>query len=149
MIKITQLALLGGFLLFGGTLLKAETFSDQDVRCLATAIYYESSGESINGQYAIGEIILNRLHNRVASSVCGVVNQKNGKHYQFGFKARKIKGIPKSKLNYFLCVARTVLNQEDSIRLPYNVMYFNNIRFKSNKYRLYCKIGHQYFFSRT
>lgn len=147
--KIIQLVVLGSFLLFGSLISKAETFSDQDVHCLATAIYYESSGESIKGQYAIGEVIMNRLHQKIGKTICDIVNQKTGKHYQFGFNVRKIKGIPDSRLNYFLMIAQNVLNRGDSLRFPVNVLYFNNIPFKSTKYKFYCKIGHQYFFSRS
>jgi hypothetical protein len=146
MIKnLLQLAVLGIFLLLGTTL-KAESFSNADKNCLATVIYYEAGGEPIKGQYAIGEIIMNRLHAGFANSVCEVVNQKNNGHWQFGFNTKKHKGIPANRLNYFLMVAQKVIDREDNVKLPKNVLYFNSKPFNSKKYRLYCKIGHQLFF---
>ncbi len=44
--------------------------------CLATAIYHEARGEGIKGQFAVAEVILNRVTSRnFPSSICGVVYQ--------------------------------------------------------------------------
>ncbi|TVP71864.1 MAG: cell wall hydrolase [Rhodobacteraceae bacterium] len=44
--------------------------------CLATAIYHEARGESIKGQFAVAEVILNRVASkRFPNTVCGVVYQ--------------------------------------------------------------------------
>ncbi len=44
--------------------------------CLATAIYHEARGESIRGQFAVAEVILNRVDSRrFPNSICGVVYQ--------------------------------------------------------------------------
>lgn len=57
----------------------------EDVRCLATAVYFESKGEPIEGQLAVAQVILNRVESgRFASSVCGVVRQPG----QFTFAYR-------------------------------------------------------------
>jgi hypothetical protein len=143
--KYINLAILGSFLLFG-MVAKAENFSPKDVHCLATAIYFESGNQSIKGQYAVGEVIMNRLHAGIANSVCGIVNQRNGKHWQFGFNIYKNKNIPRARLDYFLMVAQQVLNGSDNLRFPANVLYFNGKPFISKKYHLYCKIGQQLFF---
>jgi spore germination cell wall hydrolase CwlJ-like protein len=48
----------------------------EDWQCLRKAIYFESRGESIKGQVAVAEVILNRVDSRrFPNSVCGVVNQ--------------------------------------------------------------------------
>lgn len=45
-------------------------------RCLATAIYHEARGESLKGQFAVAEVILNRVDSRqFPNSICGVVYQ--------------------------------------------------------------------------
>lgn len=45
-------------------------------RCLATAIYHEARGESLQGQFAVAEVILNRVDSRqFPNSICGVVYQ--------------------------------------------------------------------------
>lgn len=44
--------------------------------CLATALYFEARGEPVKGQFAVAEVILNRVGDpRYPDSVCGVVNQ--------------------------------------------------------------------------
>lgn len=47
--------------------------------CLAKALYFEARGESVKGQFAVAEVILNRVDStRYPNSVCGVVNQGAG-----------------------------------------------------------------------
>ncbi len=49
---------------------------DADVRCLATAVYFEARGEPLEGQLAVAQSILNRVASgRYAASACGVINQ--------------------------------------------------------------------------
>jgi spore germination cell wall hydrolase CwlJ-like protein len=44
--------------------------------CLAKALYFEARGESVKGQFAVAEVILNRVDSRkYPNSICGVVNQ--------------------------------------------------------------------------
>lgn len=44
--------------------------------CLATAIYHEARGEGIRGQFAVAEVILNRVASRkFPNTICGVVYQ--------------------------------------------------------------------------
>jgi N-acetylmuramoyl-L-alanine amidase len=58
-------------------------------RCLATAIYHEARGEPEAGQWAVADVILNRVaSSRYPSSICGVVyqNADRGKYRcQFSF----------------------------------------------------------------
>ena len=55
---------------------------DRELRCLATAVYFEARGEPIEGQLAVAQAILNRVESgRYASTVCGVINQPR----QFSF----------------------------------------------------------------
>lgn len=50
--------------------------NDTDVRCLQEAIYHESRGEDIYGQFAVAEVILNRVDlPNYPADVCGVVHQ--------------------------------------------------------------------------
>jgi N-acetylmuramoyl-L-alanine amidase len=49
---------------------------DSDLNCLATAVYFESRGEPMEGQLAVAQTILNRVESgRYAPTVCGVINQ--------------------------------------------------------------------------
>lgn len=46
------------------------------VQCLAQAIYYEAASESVEGQRAVAQVVLNRVRNSAfPASVCGVVYQ--------------------------------------------------------------------------
>lgn len=50
--------------------------NDSDLNCLATAVYFESRGEPMEGQLAVAQTILNRVESgRYAATVCGVINQ--------------------------------------------------------------------------
>lgn len=56
--------------------------------CLAKALYFEARGESVKGQFAVAEVILNRVDSRkYPNSICGVVNQGSGsrKACQFSY----------------------------------------------------------------
>ncbi len=65
---------------------RPRAIGDDEWRCLTQAIYFEARGESIKGQFAVGEVILNRVANpRFPSSICGVVHQGTGKRYQCQF----------------------------------------------------------------
>lgn len=49
-------------------------------QCLAEALYFEARGETIAGQFAVAEVILNRRDVRqFPATVCGVVNQGTGR----------------------------------------------------------------------
>ena len=50
--------------------------TSSEMKCLAEAIYFEARGESIEGQYAVGEVIINRvLSTEFPNSVCGVISE--------------------------------------------------------------------------
>jgi spore germination cell wall hydrolase CwlJ-like protein len=54
--------------------------------CLAQALYFEARGETVKGQFAVAEVILNRVKSeRFPGSACGVINQGTGKKYQCQF----------------------------------------------------------------
>ncbi|MEZ7813769.1 MAG: cell wall hydrolase [Paracoccaceae bacterium] len=54
--------------------------------CLAQAIYFEARGESILGQAAVGEVILNRVESlKFPKTVCSVVHQSHNGTCQFSY----------------------------------------------------------------
>jgi N-acetylmuramoyl-L-alanine amidase len=56
--------------------------SDEQLECLAGAVYFESKGEPLEGQLAVAEVVINRSRSgRFPASLCGVVKQKS----QFSF----------------------------------------------------------------
>ncbi|MFC3086339.1 cell wall hydrolase [Tabrizicola soli] len=59
---------------------------DADWQCLTEALYFESRGESLAGQVAVAEVILNRVDSALyPRSVCGVVKQRGGGGCQFSY----------------------------------------------------------------
>lgn len=50
---------------------------DEQGKCLATAVYFESMGESLQGQLAVANVVINRARSsQYPSTWCGVVKQK-------------------------------------------------------------------------
>ena len=59
---------------------------DAEWQCLTEALYFEARGESVKGQFAVAEVIMNRVdHNYYPASLCGVIKQGTGKKYQCQF----------------------------------------------------------------
>jgi spore germination cell wall hydrolase CwlJ-like protein len=69
-------------------------FSAQEQRCLAAAVYFEARGESVKGQAAVAQVVLNRVRNPAyPKSICGVVyqNMKWRNRCQFSFACDRVK----------------------------------------------------------
>ena len=63
-------------------------FSAKEQTCLANAIYFEARGETLRGQAAVAQVVLNRVRNPTyPDTVCGVVyqNQHLRNRCQFSF----------------------------------------------------------------
>ncbi|TPN40927.1 cell wall hydrolase [Mesorhizobium sp. B2-3-3] len=68
--------------------LPAGVFSKPEQKCLANGIYFEARGESVRGQAAVAQVILNRVRNPAyPDSICGVVYQNDSwfNRCQFSF----------------------------------------------------------------
>lgn len=63
--------------------------ANAELACLTEAIYFEARGESINGQIAVAEVIINRADSPIfPNSICGVIKQgaQNLNRCQFSYK---------------------------------------------------------------
>lgn len=59
---------------------------DSQVKCLAEAIYFEARGENLLGQYAVAEVILNRVDSdKFPNSICSVVSEGASKLHSCQF----------------------------------------------------------------
>lgn len=59
---------------------------DEQFQCLAHAIYFEARGESLSGQRAVAEVVLNRVDDpRFPATICGVVKERNAAGCQFSW----------------------------------------------------------------
>ena len=76
-----MLKLVAILMLFSGQV-SAMEFSAEDAKCLTYTIYHEARGESLDGQYAVAEVVINRVKDpRWPDTVCGVVKERR----QFSF----------------------------------------------------------------
>lgn len=82
-----------------------------ELQCLAGAIYFESKGQKLDGQLAVGRVVVNRSKSgRFPGSYCGVVFQ----HAQFGFvRAGAMPVIPRSSQAWHTAVAVAQIADND------------------------------------
>ena len=63
-----------------------EPTGDAQWQCLKTAIYFESRGETLQGQFAVAEVVLNRVDSlRYPKTICGVVQQRGSGSCAFSY----------------------------------------------------------------
>ncbi len=70
------------------TPLPASVHQESEIKCLATAIYFEARGEPERGQLAVAQVVLNRVKNPAyPNTICGVVYQNKNmrRRCQFSF----------------------------------------------------------------
>ncbi len=85
------------------TPLPASVFSDGEQKCLAEGIYFEARGESVEGQAAVAQVILNRVRNPTyPNSICGVVYQNRSwrNRCQFSFACDGTRPTVRSSQHY-------------------------------------------------
>lgn len=94
---------------WAASVLPPSVFSAREQQCLASGIYFESRGESVKGQAAVAQVILNRVRNPAyPDTICGVVYQNEDwrNRCQFSFACDNIKDRVNSE--YHWKVAREV-----------------------------------------
>jgi spore germination cell wall hydrolase CwlJ-like protein len=75
--------------------IRAVQFRQEELKCLADNIYYESGYEPFNGKVAVAQVTMNRVRNgSFPNTVCGVVYQKYSGVCQFSWVCQ-----PKRKPN--------------------------------------------------
>lgn len=94
-----------------------QALANKQVKCLAENVYYESRGESLQGQIAVAKVTLNRLDEGFAKTVCGVVKQG----CQFSWTCGPAVGAPKGDLwHQAVGVALITLNNKEEVEDPTN-----------------------------
>ena len=79
---------------WAASVLPPSVFSASEQQCLASGIYFEARGESLKGQAAVAQVILNRVRNPTyPKTICGVVYQNEDwrNRCQFSFACDNIK----------------------------------------------------------
>jgi spore germination cell wall hydrolase CwlJ-like protein len=71
---------------------------DEQLKCLAGAVYFEARGEPLYGQLAVAEVVINRAASgRFPASYCGVVLQRS----QFSFvKGGRMPALPRTSATW-------------------------------------------------
>ncbi|MDI7861514.1 cell wall hydrolase [Rhizobiaceae bacterium n13] len=85
---------------WAAAVLPPSVFSPAEQQCLASGVYFEARGESVKGQAAVAQVILNRVRNPAyPKTICGVVYQNEDwrNACQFSFACDNIKDRVNSK----------------------------------------------------
>lgn len=97
-------------------------YTQEDVSCMAEAIYFEARGESYAGQVAVGLVILKRSRSeRYPASICEVISQNDHRRDKCMFSYRcdgKSEDIPKENnvaYNLAVSISECVLEGECSM----------------------------------
>jgi hypothetical protein len=103
-------------------------------RCLAGAVYFESKGESLNGQLAVARVVMARSRSgRFPTSLCGVVYQKS----QFSFvRGGGMPPIATGSNNWRNAVAISKIALANSWKSPVEGALFFHARHVSPGWRL-------------
>ena len=94
---------------WAASVLAPSVFSAREQQCLASGIYFEARGESVKGQAAVAQVILNRVRNpSYPKTICGVVYQNEDwrNRCQFSFACDNIRDRVNSQ--YHWRIAREV-----------------------------------------
>jgi len=104
--------------------LRGPDAGSRELECLATGIYFESKGEPLAGQLAVGEVIANRADSgRFASTFCGVLLQRG----QFSFvRGHKIPSVSHSNRQWQTAVAiAKIVDQDLKDSAASNALFFH------------------------
>ncbi|OYY71928.1 cell wall hydrolase [Sphingomonas sp. 28-63-12] len=97
---------------------------DGDLACLAGAIYFEAKGESLAGQLAVAQVVMNRTTSgRFPSSICSVVTQRG----QFSFvRGGHMPSIAHGNASYRRALAIAQVAMDKAWESPVaNALYFH------------------------
>jgi spore germination cell wall hydrolase CwlJ-like protein len=108
--------------------------ADREQDCLAGAVYFEAKSESLEGQLAVAEVILNRTRSgRFPKSICGVVMQRG----QFSFvRGGSMPAIPKASRDWREAVAIAHIAQNELWESSVSNALFFHARHVAPRWRL-------------
>ncbi len=103
-------------------------------QCLASAVYFESKGESLDGQLAVARVVMARARSgRFPSTLCGVVYQPS----QFSFvRGGKMPRIDTGSRHWHNAVAISRIALDNSWKSPVEGALFFHARYVSPGWRL-------------
>ena len=126
--------------------LRSSDPGSRQLECLATGIYFESKGEPLSGQLAVGHVIANRAESgRFPDSYCGVLFQRG----QFSFiRGRALPNAPRSSRHWLNAVAVAKIVDQELHKSPVGNALFFHARHVSPRWRLkrVASIGNHVFY---
>jgi spore germination cell wall hydrolase CwlJ-like protein len=127
--------------------LRGPDAGSRELECLATGIYFESKGEPLAGQLAVGRVIANRASSggRFPSTYCGVLFQRG----QFSFvHGRSLPSAPRSNRQWKTAVAIAKIVDEGLQQSSVGNALFFHARYVSPGWRLkrVASIGNHVFY---
>ena len=107
---------------------------DAEMQCLAGTVYFESKGETLQGQLAVARVVLARVaSSRFPNSICGVVFQRS----QFSFvRGGKMPPIRTGHRHWRNAVAIAKIAMNDGWESPVEGALFFHARYVSPGWRL-------------
>ena len=145
---------LGAAFLFGAGAPARAATAQQEVGCLAQAIYFESRGEPEGGMLAVGHVVLNRSRDPgFPHGICGVVYQRSGGSCQFSFACDGRSDRPRDNADWAqsMALAKAIYagRTTDPTR---GALWFHRTSVRSDMgpgIRRSTRIGHHVFFRRV
>ena len=123
-------------------------------KCLADAIYFEARGETIEGQYAVAEVILNRAASKAyPNNICSVVKQGGLRRdrCQFSYMCDgKFEVIREPKAFARSAKIATIMLKGTPRNLTHGAMYYHSKSVSpswSKTFHLTTTIGHHHFYT--
>ncbi len=141
---------------------KKVKLADSERLCLAQAIYHEARGESVDGQMAVANVIINRAFSKkYPSTICGVVfqNADKGKYkcqFTFACDGRSDMGTERTAWNRSVKLAETAFaefqqGQRPGV-IPNGVLFYHTTAVApkwSHTFRRVAAIGSHVFYSQN
>lgn len=115
---------------------------NREVRCLAEAIYFESRGEPERGQWAVAEVVANRVKSRAyPNTYCGVAHQRRGNICQFSWACDSRRGAPRGEQwTRALSMANRVYNGYDP-NVVGNALFFHATFVRPSWANVFTRVG--------
>jgi spore germination cell wall hydrolase CwlJ-like protein len=141
---------------------KKVKMADSERMCLAQAIYHEARGESVDGQMAVANVIINRAFSKkYPTTICGVVfqNADKGKYkcqFTFACDGRSDMGTERAAWNRSVKMAETAFAEfqqgERPGVIPNGALYYHTTAVApkwSHTFRRVAAIGSHVFYSQN
>ncbi|QFU07515.1 Cell Wall Hydrolase [Rhodobacteraceae bacterium THAF1] len=128
---------------------------DAQWKCLTEALYFEARGETVQGIFAVAEVILNRAESsRFPDSVCRVIGQGvgNGRGCQFSYKCDRHPEVFRERAAHLRMgkIAKLVLDETAPLDLTDGALFYHTKAVSPSWSRVFARtttIGAHHFYN--